>query len=84
MIYYIFDELLGHGKFIAFFCGFFVIFIIAAGLFILLMSPFMLAGLTFSTVISGAVGCGIGSAIVNATMMACNAQRTALTGERTE
>lgn len=67
MINYIVDAFIGRGKFIVFIYSFIFIFIFAACFYILLMSLF---GLTFSEVIYGAVGCGIGAGIVNAAIVA--------------
>lgn len=65
------DFLLSQGKLRVFISVFLIIFVIASSLFCILIGPFAVFGATtWKVVFGGAVGCGIGSAIVHATVCA--------------
>lgn len=63
-----FDFGLSKGKIFAFIFGFFVLFVPAFILFALFMSPVAVLtdAITATDVLGGAIGCGIGTGLVNA------------------
>ena len=63
----ILDYVMTHGKVTAFIVSFVVIFIGAACAYLLIFSPFIVAGLVpLGYVVPAAVGCGVGTGFVNA------------------
>ena len=67
------DFVMSRGKAWAFCSAFSLVFVVASVMFLGIYAPFVVFGSsTWSAAISGAVGCGIGSALVNATACAIN------------
>jgi len=61
------DFITGHGKLFAWIAGFIFVFLIAFTLYVICLSPFMLiCSIKFDAIVAGGIGCGIGTALVNA------------------
>jgi ABC-type microcin C transport system permease subunit YejB len=68
------DFLMGHGKIWAFFASAIIFFFLAGTLFILLCIPLNALGLiSWNSVFSGAIGCAIGTSLVNSIVLSIRA-----------